>query len=61
MARMKSFDANFRRYRKRYYGGLGSTNLQRASALANLFGRQGVILTGAITDLSERWSLSKLY
>jgi len=36
----------------------GITNLgdqtARATALANLFGRQGVILTGAITDLSER-------
>jgi methyl-accepting chemotaxis protein len=31
---------------------LGSQS-ERASALANLFGRQGVILTGAITDLSE--------
>ena len=31
---------------------LGS-QAERASALANLFGRQGVILTGAITDLSE--------
>ena len=36
----------------------GITNLssqtERATALANLFGRQGVILTGAITDLSEK-------
>ena len=32
---------------------LGSQS-ERASALANLFGRQGVILTGAITDLSEK-------
>lgn len=32
---------------------LGSQS-ERASALAGLFGRQGVILTGAIKDLSER-------
>ena len=31
-----------------------SSQTQRATALANLFGRQGVILTGAITDLSDK-------
>ena len=33
--------------------GLGDQTA-RATALANLFGRQGIILTGAINDLSER-------
>ena len=32
---------------------LGSQT-EKATALANLFGRQGILLTGAIEDLSER-------
>ena len=49
--RMRSFDAILEDTAKGIME-LGSQS-ERASALANLFGRQGVILTGAITDLSE--------
>ena len=49
--RMRSFDAILEDTAKGVMN-LGSQS-ERASALANLFGRQGVILTGAITDLSE--------
>jgi len=34
-------------------GGLGSQT-QKATVLANLFGRQGILLTGALEDLSEK-------
>ncbi len=49
--RMRSFD-NILEDTAKGITELGSQS-ERASALANLFGRQGVILTGAITDLSE--------
>ena len=49
--RMRSFDAILEDTAKGIME-LGSQS-ERAAALANLFGRQGVILTGAITDLSE--------
>jgi hypothetical protein len=49
--RMRSFDSILEDTAKGIME-LGSQS-ERASALANLFGRQGVILTGAITDLSE--------
>ena len=49
--RMRSFDSILEDTAKGITE-LGSQS-ERASALANLFGRQGVILTGAITDLSE--------
>ena len=49
--RMRSFDAILEDTAKGVMN-LGSQS-ERAAALANLFGRQGVILTGAITDLSE--------
>lgn len=49
--RMRSFDDILAETAKSITE-LGSQS-ERASALANLFGRQGVILTGAITDLSE--------
>ena len=49
--RMRSFDSILEDTAKGIME-LGSQS-EKASALANLFGRQGVILTGAITDLSE--------